>query len=105
MEILWMMGFERFNLFLKNLVRNGHNVGVHLANAVAIDMAAAYSEMLRTGINYDVLKAPQHTCFLQQPLKHVQFSPKELGDLRMRGCAVRDSLSLQAFLVASILGN
>ena len=42
LEIFWMMGFERFNLFLKNLVRTGLRPGVHLENSVAIDMAASY---------------------------------------------------------------
>ena len=42
LEIFWMMGFERFNLFLKNLMRTGLRPGVHLANSVAIDMAASY---------------------------------------------------------------
>ena len=105
LDILWMLGFERFNLFLKRLIRTGLNVGVHLANAVAINLSAAYIQMFKHGINYDILKAPQHTCFLQQPLKHVRFSRKELGDLRMLGCVVQDELNLQAFLVASILGR
>ena len=104
LSILWMMGFERINLFLKQLIRTGLRVDVHLANAVAINMASSYMELLRHGIKYDIAKAPQHTCFLGQANKHAGISRKELGDLRMAGCLVRDALSVDVFSVASILG-
>ena len=102
--ILWMMGFERFNFFLKNLIRTGLRAEVHLANSVAIDMAASYFQLFKGGINYDITKAPQHTCFLQQKINRATFSRQELGDLRMAGCVVQDELSINAFSVASILG-
>ena len=101
---LWMMGFERTNLFLKSLIQAGLHVHIHLANAVAIDMAASYYELFKSGINYDITRAPQHTCFLQQELRHVSFSRRELGDLRMLGCLVEDELNINAFAVASIFG-
>ena len=101
---LWMMGFERTNLFLKNLIRTGLHVDIHLANAVAIDMAASYYQLFKQGINYDITKAPQHTCFLRQKINHARFSRREVGDLRMTGCVVQDELSVNAFSSASILG-
>ena len=101
---LWMMGFERFNLFLKNLIRTGLNADIHLANSVAIDMAASYIQLFKLRINYDITKAPQHTCFLKQRFNHVRFSRRELGDLRMTGCVVQDELSIDGYSVASILG-
>lgn len=104
LSILWMMGFERINLFLKQLIRTGLRVDVHLAKAVAVNMAASYMELLRHGINYDITKAPQHSCFLQQANKHASVSAKELGDLRMAAGFVRDVLSVDVFSVASILG-
>jgi len=61
-----MMGFERYNLYLKNLIRNGHHADIHLANSVAIDIAASYVELFKTDIKYDVHTAPQHTCFLSK---------------------------------------
>ena len=36
LSILWMMGFERYNFYLKNLIRNGCQADIHLANSVAI---------------------------------------------------------------------
>ena len=104
LSILWMIGFERINLFLKQLIHTGLRVDIHLANAVAVNMAAAYMELLRHGIDYDITKAPQHTCFLERPNKHARITPKELGDLRMAGGCVRDVLSVDVFCVASILG-
>ena len=104
LSILWMMGFERYNFYLKNLIRNGYQADIHLANSVAIDIAASYLELCKTGIKYDVHKAPQHTCFLSQPLKHVTITRQEIGDLRMCGCAFEDALSIDVFSTAHVLG-
>ena len=104
LSILWMMGFERYNFYLKNLIRNGNHADIHLANSVATDIAASYFELAKTGIQYDVHRAPQHTCFLSQRLKHVPLTRREIGDLRMCGCDVEDALSIDVFSTAHILG-
>ena len=98
------MGFERYNFYLKNLIRNGNHADIHLANSVAIDIAASYLELAKTGIQYDVHRAPQHTCFLSQRLKHVTLNRREIGDLRMLGCEFEDALSIDVFSTAHILG-
>ena len=99
-----MMGFERYNFYLKNLIRNGNRADIHLANSVAIDIAASYLELFKTGIKYDVHRAPQHTCFLSQKKKHVTLTRREIGDLRMWGCEFEDALSIDVFSTAHILG-
>ena len=103
LSILWMMGFERMNLFFKTLIRTGLRVDTHLANGVAINLAAAYLQLFKDGIKYDVKTAPHHTCFLSQPMNFVALTRRELGDLRMLGCEVRDELSVNVFSKASIL--
>ena len=60
---------NRFNKFFKGLIRNANKALTVLANAVAIDMAAAYIQMCRPDSlvrTYDVLKTEHHTCFLEQ---------------------------------------
>lgn len=104
LSIMWMFGFERFNFFLKNLIRCGKFADIQLANAVAIDMTASYMQMFKAGIKYDIKKAPQHTCFLKQQTMRGTVSRREIGDLRMLGCVVQDVLSVNTFSVASILG-
>ena len=104
LHILWMMGFERYNFFLKNLIRNGLHADIHLANSVAIDIAASYVELFRTGIKYDIRKAPEHTCFLTQKKKRVALTRREIADLRMCGCEFDDVLSINIFSTAHILG-
>ena len=101
---LWMMGFERYNLFLQKLIRNGYLADINLANAVAIDIAASYVELFKTGIKYDIQTVPQHTCFLTQKVKHATLTRREIGDLRMYGCEVDDALSIDVFSTAHILG-
>ena len=103
LSILWMMGFERMNLFFKTLIRTGLRVGTHLANAVSINLAAAYLKLFKDGIKYDVKTAPHHTCFLSQPMSFVALTRRELGDLRMLGCDVHDELCVNVFAKASIL--
>ena len=59
----------RLNKFFKGLLRNANKALTVLANAVTVDMAAAYIQMCRPGSlvrTYDVLKADHHTCFLEQ---------------------------------------
>ena len=104
LSILWMMGFERYNFYLKNLIRSGKCADIHLANSVAIDIAASYLELFKTGIKYDVHRAPQHTCFLSQQKSHVTLTCREIGDLRMLGCEFDDTLSIEVFCTAHILG-
>ena len=104
LSILWMMGFERYNFYLKNLIRNGCQADIHLANSVAIDIAASYVELFKTGIKYDLHRAPHHTCFLSRKKKHVNLTRREIGDLRMLGCEFEDALSIDAFYTAHILG-
>lgn len=103
LTILWMFGFERFNLFLKNLIRCGKFPDIQLANAVAIDMAASYMQLFKQGIKYDIKKAPQHTCFLKQQTRR-RVSRREIGDLQMIGCPVQGEVSIKTFSVACILG-
>lgn len=88
---------------MKNLIRNGRLAEVVLANAVAMDVAAGYMNLLKVEIQYDFLTARVHTCTLNQRLKRVSVSSEEIGDLRMRGLAV-DALDVNVFAVANILG-
>ena len=78
-----------------------------LAKAVSIDMAAAYIQLCKPGSlvrGFDVLKAFHHNCVLDQKVRSQQlFTPRELGDLRMQGCAV-DTLGMNCFSVAYIMG-
>ena len=104
LSILWMMGFERYNFFLKNLIRNGNHADIHLANSVAVDLAASYVDLFKTGIKYDIQRAPEHTCFLTQKMKHVTLDRREIADLRMCGCEFDDVLSINVFSTAHILG-
>ena len=104
LSLLWMMGFERFNLFLKNLIRSGKNADIHLANSVSIDIGASYMQLFKLGIKYEIKRAPQHTCLLKQKMKHTRFSHQEIADLRMCGCPLRDALFIDAYSTAYILG-
>ena len=94
----------RYNLYLKNLIRNGRLTDIHLANSVATDIAAGYMNLLRVGAHYNFLKANVHTCTLDQRLKHVSVSSEEVGDLRMRGLGV-DAMDITVYAVANILGQ
>ena len=96
--------FCRYNLYLKNLIRNGKLADIHLANSVAIDIAAGYMNLLRAGIHYDITKANVHNCYLEQRLRDVAISRREVGDLRMRGLGV-DAMDVDAYAVAYILGT
>ena len=55
----------RYNKYLKNLLRNGKNPCVTLANSVAIDIAASYLQLYPL-IKYDVARSYHHTCGLQR---------------------------------------
>ena len=128
LPILWMMGFERFvtwcdvwyiisnphshssyihyrfNKWLKGLLRVARHAVTALANAVAIDIAAAYIKLCVERFSYDVKTAFHHTCVLtQQRGARTLFSPREMGDMRMCGIAV-DPLGLECFAVAYIMG-
>ena len=130
LPILWMMGFERFvtwcdvwvwyiishthshspyihyrfNKWLKGLLRVAQHAVTALANAVAIDIAAAYVKMCLEGFKYDVKTAFHHICVLAQKRgAQTLFSPREMGDMRMCGIAV-DPLELECFAVAYIMG-
>ena len=99
----WMMGFERYNKYLRQLVRNNKDPEAHLANSVSIDAAAAYLE-LSVDERYEVAKAFHHTCSLRLKQKFVGPTWKELADLRILGVGT-DALSINIYSIANILGR
>ena len=106
LRILWMMFFERYNKYLKNLVRDASHPEAHLANSVTKDVSARYMKLVvdRNHEVYTVAKDPHHNCFLSQP--DIRFdcpTRKEISDLRQLGVAA-DCLSMAAFKAAHIMG-
>ena len=70
-------------------------------------MAAAYVQQCMSGSlvrTYDVRKAFHHICILQQKVRQQLFTRRELGDLRMQGCAL-GPLDIDCFAVAYIMGK
>ena len=57
---------NRFNKYLKNLLRNANRAPTVMANSVAIDMAASYVHLCMSLRKYDVSTAFHHTCLLRQ---------------------------------------
>ena len=121
LRLFWMMGFERFNKYLKNLVRNNQHPEVgamcasvcvvlcifddmyvrqrHLANAATLNAASAYLTMTgKREIHYAT-----SCCVVDSTMFTYVPTSKEIADLRMIGCAV-DEFDIQGFHVANIMG-
>ena len=104
LTFLWMMGFERYNKFLKGLVRNVRHPDINLAHAVCQAETANYFEILE-----DINDLPDdlcHGCCLSMPGRQDSLlSESEVGSLRVLGSNVQDIFASTEYNIAWILGK
>lgn len=101
---LWMMYFERYNKYIKNLVRDPSHPEAHLASSVSHDVSARFMNAAVED-EYDINNDHHHDCVLSVPdRRFAGVSRKELTDLHMLGYAV-DRLDVSAFKVAHVMGT
>ena len=104
LTILWMMGFERYNKYLKNHVRNSHHPDINLAHTTSQNDTANYFELLE-----DLSDLPDdlyHRCCLSMPGRQdCVLSELEVGSLRVLGSNVEDNFALNEYNIAFIMGT
>lgn len=99
---LSMVVFERYNKYMKGLVRDVSHPEANLANSVTQDAAAHFSTL--SDFKFDIATAPHHTCVLSSKSKKDYVpSANVLADLRMMNVAV-DCFSCCPYDIAHIMG-
>ena len=86
LDILWMMGFERYNKHLKNHVRNPQCPNLNMAKNTVMTDTSNYISLLEEDDLYDLSAQDYHRCFLSmRGLRDEVLSELELADLRILG--------------------
>ena len=104
LRFYWMMCFERYNKYIKNLVRNVHHVEVNLARTTSESVAVAFRNLQEARI-YNPTKDDVHNCVLSSRDLEYCVTCEDLAGLRMCGAVIRDSVAVKAFKIAKILGR
>ena len=97
------MAFERYNKYIKNLVRDPHRPAINLANSSSQDVSARFHTFVASPL-YDMYKAPRHSCTLSGHKFNLKLTKPLLGDLRLMGSNVFDENSCIGFPSANIMG-
>ena len=104
LDILWMMGFERYNKHLKNHVRNPQCPNINMANNTVMTDTSNYISLLEEDDCYQIDAQDYHRCFLaSQSYRGHTLSELELADVRILGTDAADHLSITVFKIAHIL--
>ena len=104
LRFYWMMCFERYNKYIKNLVRNVHHVEVNLARTTSESVAVAFMN-LQDACAYNPVEDDLHKCVLSSRDPKYVVTCEDLANLRMCGAVIRDSVAVKAFKIAKILGR
>ena len=95
---------DRYNKYVKNLVRDMFRAEVNLAKGVTIDSAVHFYYLQKEGACYSLFSDPVHACFLRSEFD-VEVTGDEMKDLQHLGCPVRYCSDVRGFRIAMILGK
>ena len=100
----WMMAFERYNKYIKNLVRDMHRAEVNLSRNLTVDVACNY-ENLQKKTAHAVGEESCHKCELSGECALAEVTDDELENLMHLGCPVSRLDDVNVFCIAWILGK
>lgn len=98
-----MVTIDRYNKYVKNLVRDMFRAEKNLAKSITVDSAVHFYSLKQTDA-YSVYSDPNHFCFLRSEFD-VEVTVGELHDLQYLGCPVTHGEQVRGFNIAMILGK
>ena len=102
LRLFWMMCFERYKLYIKQLVRDVHRPEKNLVRTTAQDVAAHYVDLTQTELR-ELSGQQCHECILSFP-EHIIAKSSKLNDMRFYcDSDVSDHYSVCGYRVAHIL--
>ena len=105
LRFYWMMAFERYNKYIKNLVRDMHRAEVNLSRNLAVDVACSYNNLQKKTMDNAVGEASCHKCVLSGQCPLAEVADDELENLMYLGCPATDADDVNVFSIAWILGK
>ena len=100
----WMMAFERYNKYIKNLVFDMYQAEVELSQKVTVDSACHY-DLVKKGQRSFCPNQRFHTCVVQHPLEAARATLDELDDIICLGSNATERGDLTVYRIAYILGK
>lgn len=104
LRLYWMMAFERYNKYIKNLCRDMNQAEVNVSRNATVDFACDYRDCKRSK-EYVLAEDPHHNCVLSMYSPLAEVTPEEFDDLQYLGCPVRHADEVYVFNVATILNK
>ena len=104
LRLYWMMAFERYNKYIKNLCRDMYQAEVNVSRNATVDFACDYRDCKRSE-EYVLVEDPHHNCVLSMYSPLDEVTPEEFDDLQYLGCPVRHADEVCVFNVATILNK
>ena len=99
----WMMAFERYNKYIKNLVQDMYQAEVHLSGKVTVDSACYYDRLAKNQVSFTANGL--HTCVLTFACSKKYATVEDLDDVICLGGNVSDQEDLTVYTLAKILGK
>lgn len=99
----WMMAFERYNKYIKNLVTDLYQAEVNLSERLTVDSACYYSRLMDDEVGFKSVGL--HICVLSSPLLRAYATVEELDDVIYLGGNAVDQGDLTVYNIAKILGK
>ena len=104
LDITWMMGFERYNKYLKNHVRNYQHPDISLAHTTSQTDTKHFLDMREE--DYDLPDEKKHQCYLAMESQNAStLTAFEVADLRLLDVTIEDHLAITEYKIAYILGK
>ena len=101
-----MMGFERYNKYLKNLVRDPNRPAINLANNTTTESSTRFRDFVKQPL-YNLSQDQNHRCSLEgrSSVSVSNIPTQAVGDLRLMGSNILDENSCVKFPRANIMGT
>ena len=99
----WMMAFERYNKYIKNLVQDMYQAEVHLSGKVTVDSACYYDRLMKNQVSFTAKGL--HTCVLCSARVKQYATVQDLDDVIRLGGNVGDQGDLTVYSTAKIMGK